>query len=79
MREQKPDEMEFAAIVAMLLWNLDHRNDPSISEESRDVGQLYKAKICEELHDYYTQWSIGYAYRLAELISVVHRIDVRFF
>lgn len=71
--------MEFAAVTAMLLWNLDDNNDPSISEETRAEGRRQKAVVCDEMHDYYTRQgtsTANYALRLAVITSIVHAIDV---
>lgn len=79
MQQLKLDDMEFAAVIGLLLWNLDARHDSSISEATREEGRRHKEVIYNEMHDYYTNQGEkcgNYAHRLATITSIVHGIDV---
>lgn len=81
MQELEIDEIEFSAMIVLLLWTLDDFVDrANVLEESAAIGEQQKIEIYEELHEYFTnhgKLNINYAYRIATIASMVHAVDVR--
>lgn len=93
MARLQPDETEMAAMVVMVLWNLEGLFSPPLSELqysgnfeylsgvsqlSIETGRQYKSELFDELHEYYTkERGSSYAFRIATLSSIVHSVDVR--
>lgn len=81
MIELALDEIEFSAMIVMLLWTIDATVTLlSVSEESMEIGSQQRMQIYEELHAHYTRHGTeecNYAHRLATMTSMVHAIDVR--
>lgn len=77
MRKLRIDEIEFSALVLLLLWTLAYAKD--VTEQTVEFGDRQKRQVYEELHSYYTKHGredFNYAHRFAMITSMVHAVDV---